>query len=414
MRSVLGRELSGVEDWKLLCFERMRILDLAHSWALSTHEGYQSRLRYLHRFERFFGVSILQASSLQKPPSGPEIALMWAEEQYSLRLTTDTKRNPDGGTRVTYNTIRHLRSAVSQFLSWDMMLHHSGGVYFDHQRRLLVQPGRFTDDAGATFFAAGLSSRIGTATKPSVALLARHVHWIDLDLTTRYKAAQWRALKSDLARAGVANLILWLGWLRAGETLNLQWDDLCVIPPQHGPTADLPPGVGAVTISLLPETKSNRTQTRDVVIAYQTLSGLCLGNWIDRLRCCVGLGTNWEGERRPIFVHSTGQPWTSSHFRAHYLYPALNQQLLEGDAFLRAFDGSPGNSVENKFWSLHCYRRGGRTHVSRTHKNTHRKATDVQVYEHGRWRHRRSGEKIDVVYREWTLADRVRLTLLCM
>ena len=90
VRSVLDRELTGKEDWKLLCFERMRILDLAHSWALRTHEGYQSRLRYLHRFERFFGVSILQVSQLQKPPSGPEVALMWAEEQYSLRLTPET------------------------------------------------------------------------------------------------------------------------------------------------------------------------------------------------------------------------------------------------------------------------------------------------------------------------------------
>ena len=194
----------------------------------------------------------------------------------------------------------------------------------------------------------------------------------------------------------------------------MRWDDVCVIQPQHGPTADLPPGVGAVTFSLLPETKSDRSRTRDVVVAFQTLSGLSLGRWIDRLRRCSGLGTTWEGETRPIFTHSNGCPWTSSYFRTTYLYPALNQQRLAGDAFLRAFDESPGNTIEEKFWSLHCYRRGGRTHVSRTHKNTHRRATEVQVYEHGRWRHRRSGERIDVVYRDWTLADRVQLTLFCM
>ena len=114
---------------------------------------------------------------------------MWAEEQYSLRQTRDTKGTTDGGSCVTYNTIRHLRSAVSQFLSWDMMLHHSGCLHMDQQCHLVVQQGRYTDDAGATFFATGLSSRLGTATKPSVALLARHVHWIDADLNARYTVA---------------------------------------------------------------------------------------------------------------------------------------------------------------------------------------------------------------------------------
>jgi hypothetical protein len=32
---------------------------------------------------------------------------------------------------------------------------------------------------------------------------------------------------------------------------------------------------------------------------------------------------------------------------------------LAGDAMLAAFDETPGNTVESKFWSLHCFRRGG-------------------------------------------------------
>jgi hypothetical protein len=37
VRGVSDRELTGPEDRKLLCFERMRLLDMAHSWAEGTH-----------------------------------------------------------------------------------------------------------------------------------------------------------------------------------------------------------------------------------------------------------------------------------------------------------------------------------------------------------------------------------------
>jgi hypothetical protein len=33
VRSVLHRELTGPNDWQLLCLERMRLVDMAHSWA---------------------------------------------------------------------------------------------------------------------------------------------------------------------------------------------------------------------------------------------------------------------------------------------------------------------------------------------------------------------------------------------
>jgi hypothetical protein len=30
VRAMLDRELTGPNDWKLLCFERMRVLDIVH------------------------------------------------------------------------------------------------------------------------------------------------------------------------------------------------------------------------------------------------------------------------------------------------------------------------------------------------------------------------------------------------
>jgi hypothetical protein len=41
----------------------------------------------------------------------------------------------------------------------------------------------------------------------------------------------------------------------------------------------------------------------------------------------------------------------------------------------------------------------------------YRRATEAEIYEHARWRRRRQSEAIDVIYREWGLRDRVKLTL---
>ena len=82
---------------------------------------------------------------------------------------------------------------------------------------------------------------------------------------------------------------------------------------------------------------------------------------------------------------------------------------------LQAFDETPGNTIEAKFWSLHCFRHGARSQVSRGGIygcHCFKKALKThQVYKHGRWRKRRSGEDIDVIYREWTLLEKIQITL---
>jgi hypothetical protein len=47
-------------------------------------------------------------------------------------------------------------------------------------------------------------------------------------------------------------------------------------------------------------------------------------------------------------------------------------------------------------------------------RHSFRKATLAQVYEHARWLRRRSGEAIDVLYREWGMRHLIRLTLYYM
>ena len=108
--------------------------------------------------------------------------LAWAQEQYSLRP------GKEDSSRVTFGTVRQLRSAASQFFAWDMMVCHPGSAVLDTKaNRMLRIPCRITDDFSAGLLATGMGARIGNETKPSVALLERHVRWIDNDLDRRYR-----------------------------------------------------------------------------------------------------------------------------------------------------------------------------------------------------------------------------------
>ena len=410
MRAVVDRELTQVGDWRLMCLERMRLLDLAHAWSKGTHRQYQGRLVFLRRFERRFGVRVLKATRLLRPPSGPGITLQWAQEHYSIR-TEENSRTRQGERTLSFSAVRQLRSAVSQYQAVDLLVAHPEQTVVDERKRMTVQPCRLTDDASHTFFAQGLGSRIGDEARPSVALLQRHVHWIDADLDRRYQEASSPALRRELATAGLANVSLWLGWLRSQEMFGVTMDGVTVVEPANAAAEDLPEMCGAVIYGMGPETKTSRTTEASVIMAYQTCGGLRLGRWFHRVQRARGLGRDWQLSPQKLFTHEDGSAWDSRYFRETYLYPALRQQQAKGDPMLAAFDGGPGNTIPEKFWSLHCYRRGARTHVSKRRPGQLRKATKDQVYEHARWRRRRQGEDIDVIYREWTLRDRVMITL---
>jgi hypothetical protein len=52
--------------------------------------------------------------------------------------------------------------------------------------------------------------------------------------------------------------------------------------------------------------------------------------------------------------------------------------------------------------------------VSRVRVGCTRKATTIEVHEHGRWRFSRSSMDMPTLYLEWTSVDRISVTLLCM
>ena len=55
-----------------------------------------------------------------------------------------------------------------------------------------------------------------------------------------------------------------------------------------------------------------------------------------------------------ILTYDNGRPWTSHYYRHTFLYRFLEKQKRVDDAYLQKFDESPGNSIPEHFWSLHC------------------------------------------------------------
>jgi hypothetical protein len=390
---------------------------MAHYWAVGTHQTYQVRLRIIWHFEAAFDFRILRLTLMLRPPAGPEIPLMWCQESYSLRRGAARRQGDSVELTLAFSTIRSLRSAASQFFAWHSMVSQPNVSFMDDRKRILQVPCRPTDNLSSTLHAAGMSSRVGNDSTPSMPLLDRHVGYLDSSLNARYRQATTPQEKRELALAGLANVQFWLGWLRTSEVFSCEWRDYILIEPPDGPQVDLPVGCGMMGCKLQPETKSNRTSRPDCIMAYRTLSGYCPGRWFHRARRWANVGDEWLTNASRLFVSLEGTVWTSLYFRQTYLYPSLREQQTNGDAYLRPFDGGPGNSLEAKFWPLHCYRRGARSHVSRDGlygRHRLKKATNDQVYEHARWRRKRAGEAIDKIYRKWTIRDRIKITLYCM
>ena len=203
-----------------------------------------------------------------------------------------------------------------------------------------------------------------------------------------------------------------MGWLRGGELFGLRWKDVEVVPPSMDPPHNLPPGSGALLFTLLDATKSSQTKTADHIVAFKSASGLQPGKaFLDLLASRPGA----VSATSPIFCHSDGRTWTSSHFRQTYLYPYLEQQLREGDATLKTWTQGDPARLSEKVYSLHTYRRGGRTHVERKRIGCVRRATASEIEEHGRWRTRNTrGTSMSTHYHEPSLEDRIYITLLCM
>ena len=410
VRAVLGRELRNTaEDRALLMLERIRIIDQACAWDPKTLMSYQSHLRRIRRFETKYEVTSLVATPLTRPPTTPAIPLMWTQQQYALE--TPRKTHATTGERIQYNTSRSLRSAASQYNTWDLQLACPGRAIRDSQRRgHLTERCLPTDELGYSLMSAGMARRMGDSSKPSVALNISQVMKISGYLDQMWEQPLTLERRRDVAAAAVTHIGMFQSWLRSNEFFSLTWDDVSVTPPDRHEEKGLQPGIGVIEMLLLDETKTNRTKVADVIVAYKSLSsGLSLGMWIDRMEAL------WpEADGSDPFVRGgDGKRFTSSYFRNEYLYPFLHRLKQEGDATLLAFTQEVGNRIEDKYYSMHSYRRGGNSQATKRRRGK-KVASSTQVYEHGRWKIKRQAENMPTRYREYTLEDRLCITLLCV
>ena len=186
-----------------------------------------------------------------------------------------------------------------------------------------------------------------------------------------------------------------------------------MVPPEKGDVYSLPPKVGAILLRLLPSTKASRNKQVDVVMAWQTSSGSCLGFWLTKLfKLLRRLG--WCTPDCFLFRTPSNIQWSSNYFRLHHLYPLLHLQYLEGDATLRHIHITTNHDIPYYFFSMHSYRRGSETHCSRKREGCVRAALAGEATSHARWRVKNKGaEDMPTHYREPSVEDRIYLTLLC-
>ena len=251
----------------------MRMIDTAHANSVSTLSQYRT---VLARMDKFFVQSSLplmhhqmNLPNIAHPPLSLAITMFWSMAYY----TTVPSLHSTGET-PSWNTTRLQRSALSFYKSWWASVCSPGDFFVDN-RRLMSDPKLSpTDTILATHTASGMASRLGTESRPSLALNQRHVHWNQnariLSLRTNLTLIE----RYEQVAAQVAELIFWLGWLRSSETFGIRVQDVEITPPINHGKYGLPLGVGVILLRLLSTTKSQRNKQADMVIAFKTASGL--------------------------------------------------------------------------------------------------------------------------------------------
>jgi hypothetical protein len=206
----------------------------------------------------------------------------------------------------------------------------------------------------ATFGNKGMMRRLGNERRPPFALRYSQVAFNQEFRGMQYDGCgdDWLS-KYEYASANVDETCAWGGWLREADTFSLDDEDVEIITPANGGLHNLPIEVGAVLLTLGPDTKGQSSKRVDVPLEDTFASGISPHYWyLKVMECKEKLG--WIGG--PLFRHSNSQRWTSSYFKSTHVYPLLHIQRNRGDLSLAPYDGSPGNIIEAKFYSFGMYR----------------------------------------------------------
>jgi hypothetical protein len=204
--------------------------------------------------------------------------------------------------------------------------------------------------------------RLGAERRPPVAVSYIHVNSNQEFRGRQYDGCgdDWLS-KYEYAAAYFADTFSWGGWIREAENFSLDDEDVEIITPANGGLQNFPIVVGAVLLTLGPETKGQSSKRVDVPLTDTFASGISTHYWYLKLmECKEKLG--WIGG--PLFRHSNGQRWTNSYFKITHVYHLLHIKRNRGDPSLSPYDEAPGNSIDAKFYSFGVHRRGGCSQVT--------------------------------------------------
>jgi hypothetical protein len=168
------------------------------------------------------------------------------------------------------------------------MLQFPGYMYRDRDNNVIgashLSP---TDSAVATVGNKCTRRRMGTESRPPVSLRYSHVAFNQELMGRQYDGCgnDWLS-KYKYAAENFAETCAWGGWLRVAETFLLGDEDVEIITPEIGALHNLPIGVGAVRLTLGPETKGQSSKRVDVPLADTFASGISPHYWYLKLMEC--------------------------------------------------------------------------------------------------------------------------------
>ena len=282
VRANVKRNLNPTtSDMQLLQLERMRLIDCSNVWTGETSRAGASSIQHLKQFAHNYQIPWDDWhlwKEVHQPPHGPSFLLLWAMEWYTVQKSTK-----DPTSLIWYNTARTLRSGLYMLLAWEDTFLPKGAAYKEPDRLMVPPRVGSTSSLVVQLTTSGMQRRLGTESTPTIALQAQHIR-TNLELRERqiplllgHPTAQ-----HQIHLAQLAELLAWLGWLRANELFSLRWKDVEVVEPTATPKYGLPAYTGVLLLRLLELTKSDQTRTADHVISYQTSSGFSPGTLFQR------------------------------------------------------------------------------------------------------------------------------------
>ena len=120
-------------------------------------------------------------------------------------------RSRGTSTTVSYSTVWQLRLAASQWGAWDSMVAFPLAYILSKDRRILHQECQATDSLVSTLLSTGLASRMGEDVRPAEPLQEHQVRAFAATLDHCYRHALLPLERREVALAGLANLLFWLG-----------------------------------------------------------------------------------------------------------------------------------------------------------------------------------------------------------